>query len=434
MAAEEFDVLVIGGGMAGMTAAAFAAKERLSVVIVEKSQHPGGRARSVTLEKFVFNEGPHALYIGGRASETLAELRVDWTGDAPPFKGSIGVVDGKLQKLPIDAMTILQTGALDLGGKWDILKFFGNVAGIDETSLDTQKFSDWVKKTTSNQSAKNFLYAMARLLTYCNAPEQMSAKVFVKQLKLAFLGPGVRYLNGGWQTIVDGMQKLLEKLQVNTILNQHVSDFKYDGTAYSATLNDGRVLQATHVVLAVDPKAALQFIDDKPTIEKLNQAVPVRAACFDVGLTGLPLPSRTFALGITKPYYYSLHSAAADLCPPMKANVLLAKYLEPQQDKPSQDDREELQNYFELIQPGWQPHQVVTRFLPFMTVSHWLVSAETGGYEGRPTVQPIKDKNIFLAGDWVGNEGLLLDAAMASGKKAGVLAAASLAKVKQAVR
>jgi phytoene dehydrogenase-like protein len=431
MATKNYDLLVIGGGMAGMTAAAFAAKQKLSVAIVEKSQSPGGRARSVTMKDYIFNEGPHALYVGGRASETLAELRVDWSGDPPPFKGSLAVVDGKLKMFPTDAMTILQTGALDIEGKWDIAKLFSGVLAIDETNLDTMKFSDWVRKTTGSGSARYFLYALARLLSYCHAPDEMSASVFVKQLKISLTGPGVRYLNGGWQTLVDGMQKLLEKLQVKIFLNQHVSEFKNDGTTYSATLSDGDVLQATHVVIAVDPKTASEFIDDKPTLEKLKKAVPVKAACFDAGLTGLPFPERTFALGISKPHYYSVHSMAADLCPPGKVNVLLLKYLKPDQDKPNGADEEELKNYMELIQPGWQPGHIVTRFLPFMTVTHWLVSASTGGFAGRPAVQPNPNQNIFLAGDWVGNEGILLDAAMASGKKAGVLAAASLAKVKQ---
>jgi len=434
LATETYDLLVIGGGMAGMTAAAFAARDKLSVVIVEKSQHVGGRACSVTKEKFVFNEGPHALYIGGRASSTLAELRIDWSGDSPPLKGGLAVVDGKLKMLPTDAMSILQTGALDIPGKWDLMKLFGNVLAIDETNLDTQTLSDWVNKTTNSQSARNFLSALSRLLTYCNAPEQMSASVFVRQLKISLSGPGVRYLSGGWQTLVDEMQKVLEKLQVKTVLNGHVADFKYDDTCYRATLGGGDVIEATHVVVAIDPKSASEYIDDQPTIEKLKKAIPVRAACYDAGLVGLPFPERTFALGITKPYYYSVHSAAADLCPPGKANVLLAKYLKPEQDKPSHDDEEELKAYFELVQPGWQPSNRVTRFLPFMTVSHWLVSAATGGYEGRPAVQPNKDQKMFLAGDWVGNEGILLDAAMASGKQAGVMAAASVAKVKQAVR
>ncbi|HLS34505.1 MAG TPA: FAD-dependent oxidoreductase, partial [Brevibacterium sp.] len=42
MADQEFDVVVVGSGGAGMTAALAAAKKGLSVVLVEKAPHYGG--------------------------------------------------------------------------------------------------------------------------------------------------------------------------------------------------------------------------------------------------------------------------------------------------------------------------------------------------------------------------------------------------------
>lgn len=45
MTAETVDLLVIGGGMAGLTAAAHMAAEGGSVVLVEKAERTGGSAR-----------------------------------------------------------------------------------------------------------------------------------------------------------------------------------------------------------------------------------------------------------------------------------------------------------------------------------------------------------------------------------------------------
>ena len=67
------------------------------------------------------------------------------------------------------------------------------------------------------------------------------------------------------------------------------------------------------------------------------------------------------------------------------------------------------------------------RFLPSLTVSNWLASASTGGAAGRPVPAPAELPGLFLAGDWVGSEGLLADGALASAERAAAVAEGHLA-------
>jgi hypothetical protein len=62
---------------------------------------------------------------------------------------------------------------------------------------------------------------------------------------------------------------------------------------------------------------------------------------------------------------------------------------------------------------------VKKRPLPYMIVSNALVTAAAGGLAGRPDVK-IAD-NLYIVGDWVGNEGLLSNASFASAKRAAQL-------------
>jgi NADH dehydrogenase FAD-containing subunit len=66
------------------------------------------------------------------------------------------------------------------------------------------------------------------------------------------------------------------------------------------------------------------------------------------------------------------------------------------------------------VQPGWREVVAHTRFLPSITVSNALVTAARGGTSGRPTASVPGFDNLYVAGDWVGAEGMLLDAAVAS--------------------
>ncbi len=51
-------VIVIGAGFAGLAAATLLAKEGHEVIILEKNDQPGGRARVWEKDGFVFDMGP----------------------------------------------------------------------------------------------------------------------------------------------------------------------------------------------------------------------------------------------------------------------------------------------------------------------------------------------------------------------------------------
>ena len=80
--------------------------------------------------------------------------------------------------------------------------------------------------------------------------------------------------------------------------------------------------------------------------------------------------------------------------------------------------RAELEQFLDRLQPGWQTHVVTRRFLPGMTVASSLPRAEEGGLQGRPDIAVPGLSNVFLAGDWVGGEGMLADASAASASEA----------------
>jgi hypothetical protein len=55
----------------------------------------------------------------------------------------------------------------------------------------------------------------------------------------------------------------------------------------------------------------------------------------------------------------------------------------------------------------------MTRFLPRMTVSHAMATPE-----GRPDVDALNRPGVALAGDWIGPENMLADAAVSSALRA----------------
>lgn len=88
------DVVVIGGGLAGLAAATFLARADRTVTLFEKAREIGGRAATHTKDGFHFNLGPHALYRAGHGTRILRELGVQFTGSMPSASGGYAIAHG----------------------------------------------------------------------------------------------------------------------------------------------------------------------------------------------------------------------------------------------------------------------------------------------------------------------------------------------------
>ena len=95
--------------------------------------------------------------------------------------------------------------------------------------------------------------------------------------------------------------------------------------------------------------------------------------------------------------------------------VHAAKYLAT--NEPHDHVRDELEALLERAQSGWTKHAIYTRYLPQMTVYSAMPLATRGGLRGRTPVVVADAPGLFVAGDWVGDEGMLLDAALASASR-----------------
>jgi len=113
-----------------------------------------------------------------------------------------------------------------------------------------------------------------------------------------------------------------------------------------------------------------------------------------------------------------VHSASARLTAGSGAVIHVAKYLPVGVASDPKADERQLEGVLDLLQPGWRTVLVARRFLPQLVVSHAFVSAASGGLPARPGPVVPGVRGLYVAGDWVGGEGLLADASVASAAEA----------------
>ena len=100
------DVVVVGSGMAGLTAASYLARAGVDVTLFERARDLGGRAASQEFDGFHFNRGVHALYTGGEASQILRELDITYDYGIPT-KETFVLQGGELLPFPADPPGLL---------------------------------------------------------------------------------------------------------------------------------------------------------------------------------------------------------------------------------------------------------------------------------------------------------------------------------------
>jgi phytoene dehydrogenase-like protein len=420
------NVVIVGGGITGLAASIYLARAGRTVTIFERRRYLGGRAVTHLRHGFRFNIGPHAFYRGGSGWEVLRELGVAVRGGRPKSRG-IALLGGRQYRFPGTLWSILTTSLLGPKGKLEVAWLLLRIRRIDARRYASMTVREWIDANVSDQRARQFMVAIFRLATYSDSADVLSASVALRQLRLAIRG--VIYVDEGWQKIVDALHSSAVAAGVNFVTSSRVVGIDLDGGAVrgvalggleietskdtmSVMLPDpseseaGTHIPADTVILAVDPATVREIL---PSLD-LPKLQPIIVSSLDIALSRLPNRRHLFALGIDRPLYYSVHSAYAQLTPSGGALLHVAKY-------GGEPDEMELESIMDALQPGWRDLVVHRRFLPSLVVSNALPMPARDGVAGRPPAA-TSVRGLYLAGDWVGEEGILSDAALCSARAA----------------
>jgi phytoene dehydrogenase-like protein len=321
----------------------------------------------------------------------LRAMGIDLPRWNPLSRRSVFLRDGKPTRLP--------GGSLALG------RWLAAVGRSQPGDLGELSVSEWLGQTLRSESARAAAAALVRVTTFVADHEALSADVAATQLRIG-LFPGVRYLRGGWQSLVDALVFRAERDGAILRTNAGVRGLRREKDGLSVTL-DEETLHADIVVVATGgPDVAAKLLGDKSPVAPGPAA---ELSVLDLGLTSLPRKGRRFALGVDEATYLSRHSP-----PGHPDGVLLSLASYGRQPRPA------LEAVADAVQPGWRERATLQRFLPRMVAVSAIATPATGGLAGRPSVD--RSEGLFLAGDWLGPEGWLLDAAISSGVAAAAAA------------
>ncbi|PWU67426.1 phytoene desaturase family protein [Gracilibacillus dipsosauri] len=414
---RKWDVIIVGGGLAGYVAANYLIKTNRSILLIEKGKIVGGRARTTKMNDQCFNLGPHALYKKGKATAILEELDIKLNGSSPRLSGIL--MDNHIEyAAPFSPSTLFSTQLLNTKERMEWIKVLLKLMTITPEKLANLTFQQWVRQVTQSKMVESLLYTLGRLASYCHAPEKVSAKAILSCVKSAM--GGVLYLDGGWQTMINQLHNRATHSGMEVWQHTHVKQIEpAQQKQFQLVLSNGKKILGEHVICTTGPHELNDILSKKmvfPQREFLSQITPIRGATLDIALTQLPNQNQLFAMDIKAPLYYSVHSAFARLSNhPRNAILHVFKYHHPDQHMDGAIIKKELEQFLDVLQPGWQEYVIFKRFLPHITVNQRLPQI---GDEQKILDCQTEIPGLYIAGDWASPHSILAEAAITSGKQA----------------
>lgn len=273
--------------------------------------------------------------------------------------------------------------------------------------------ADWLAHLVPDAAARRLLAPLIRLATYADADKRQAAYMLTEALRAG----GVRYLDGGWDALVQRLREVASAAGASITAGAPVVSVRHN-RSWTITTRDGQRHEATDVIVATGgPATAAALVDHETATGTLQQwaarAAPGRMACLDVALTRR-LSGPSLVLGVDDPLYLSVQSDRSRIAPSGGAVVQAARFL-PLDSHAPDGTRDELESLLDRALDGWRDAAVHARYLPGLTVTHDGALATQGGRRARPGPKVPGVDGLYVAGDWVGTQGTLAQAAIASG-------------------
>ncbi len=371
------NITIIGGGVAGPSAAITCAEQGASVRLFEAHDQLGGRARS-TDGPYKANLGPHAIYRGGTLWNWLSERDLMPSLARPRLTGYRFHYGDAIHRTP--PMTLIPPG----------LRLRGRQAPAD------QDFRSWATDHSDPRAAA-MLSSVAGVYTFHHDPGELAADFVWERSQRLLLNatPLVRFIVGGWSSLIDGLERRARAAGVSIVTGERV-----------AALPSGPVI------------VALELSDARPLLNDDSlQWLSGRTVCLDIGLRedrgDAWIISDLQSSGWAERY----NAQDASLAP--AGHQLIQAQMPIRPGETSDQAGTRLEHLLDLSFEDWRD-RVTWRRRQVMDGRSGALDLPGSTWRDRPAID--RGDGVFLCGDQVAAPGCLAEVSFASAIEAGTLA------------
>lgn len=420
---KKYDTVIVGGGLAGLSAAAILARKGKKVIVLERTSL-GGRAVTINLKGFAFNFGAHAIY--GRDSSVLRkmekelEIKIDWK-DFNPDKAKYDI-GSDLTDVPVNIKGLFKTKLLKASDKvkftFEILKTMTKV----EKGHPHISIGKWMKDKNVNEEVREMMLTLASSNFFTRIPEQIPSDVFFEYYSRLFTTQkAVAYIGGGWQALIQEFERVIKENNGVILTKTKVESVITEDSKIKAVETPQGTIEGDDFIFCIPPADLVKVFEETKIINSLQQYAsykPSYVFVYDVGLKNrIDVPysyiyDKASRIFITDISYYD------ETCVPEGGQLLQAIAYLNEEDLGNKEKLDEYQASIESLYdqhfPGWREELVVPRMSKRAVAQQlkWIMTQ-------KPLPLYLPDyRNLFFAGDWCEGQGQLSELSFSSAYEA----------------
>ncbi|MHB8533658.1 MAG: FAD-dependent oxidoreductase [Solirubrobacteraceae bacterium] len=370
MARRQDQITVVGGGIAGLVAAIACAKQGRSVVLHEATGKLGGRARGAS-GPYLANYGPHALYGDGPFYAWLRREKLLPRLVRPSVPTLRTRINGRITRLPLP----LVSATVRLRGRAP--------AELDYRTWAAQR---------AGERAVEAAVGFVSLPTFHHDPGELSAAFCHERFhRLVFHGHRVRYVVGGWNTLIDKLARRASDLGVEIETGSRITELPY-----------------RPVILALPLSAASALLPD------LRLSVTgARTVLLDIAISSLRRSPRVVFDLTERLYLTRITGPDRSLAPTGEDLIQASAGLRP--DESIEQATRRIESVMDAGFPSWRERETWRRRSLAENASGAIDLPGTT-WRDRPAID--QGDGLYLAGDAIAAPGLLSEVSFNSAMEA----------------
>ena len=272
-------ITIIGSGFAGLSAAAYMAKEGHQVTVIEKNEQAGGRARSFKSAGFTFDMGPSWYWMpdifesffkdfGKQPNDFYQLIRLDpsyqvlWEDLQLPLPANFTELKAVFESLEKGAGNQLELFLKEAAYKYEVgIHKFVEKPGLSITeffTLDVAKSVFKIDLLTSIHTHVRKYFSNPKLIQIAEFPILFlgalpkNTPALYSLMNYADMKLGTWYPMGGMTELVKGMEQLAMNLGVQFKFNESVLSFEYQNKSISKVITNINTYPTDAVIAACD--------------------------------------------------------------------------------------------------------------------------------------------------------------------------------------
>lgn len=284
----DYDVIVIGGGYAGLSLGALLAHKGYQVLLLERSKSLGGRAGCMEKDGYTVEYGLHANRFASDGAAAAVFRRLDRELEfIAPGEPELWR-EGEFQSLPNSVGKILKSPMLPFPAKLRAARYLGKMVMGNPAKKYQLSLEDMTAGCKSEETLE-VLRIISGIGIIAPDPRYSSAGELAAFLKKALRAKvKVGYPKGGTRSIITGLQEELEK-NGQIMIGARVARLMLKKGLVNQVKTDTAVYTAGAVVSAIPIQGVPDLFGGKDLpikfVKKARELVPTAGISMDIGLT-----------------------------------------------------------------------------------------------------------------------------------------------------